>query len=192
VDMRYNVAQLLKGPTGGQRRYEVEEDIRDIDPDLRPLGPLKGSVTLMRTSQGILVTGRLRTVIEGECRRCLEPAKVKVELELEEEFYPTVAIAESPVDPVPDEEYDEALTIDEHHMLDLGEVVRQGLWLATPMDALCRLDCAGLCPRCGGNRNLGECTCEQDEIDPRWAVLQTLLAAGDAGPEETESDERSE
>lgn len=189
MDMRYNVAQLLKGPTGGQRRYEVMENIEGLDPDLRPLAPLVGSVTLMRTSQGILVTGKLRTVIETECRRCLEPAKVKVELELEEEFYPTVAIAESPVDPISDDDYDEALTIDEHHMLDLGEVIRQGLWLATPMDALCRADCAGLCPRCGGNRNLGECTCEQDEIDPRWAVLQSLISARDA---ETDSDERSE
>lgn len=192
MDMRYNVAQLLKGPTGGQRRYEVKEDIEDLDPDLQPLAPLEGSVTLMRTSQGILVTGKLHTVIEGECRRCLEPAKVEVDLELEEEFYPTVAIAESPVDPIPEDEYDEALTIDEHHMLDLSEVVRQGLWLATPMDALCRLDCAGLCPRCGGNRNLGECTCEQDEIDPRWAVLQSLLSAKDSGVTETDSDERSE
>lgn len=192
MDMRYNVAQLLKGPTGGQRRYQVREDIRGLDPDLKPLAPLEGSIALLRTSQGILVTGKLHTVIEGECRRCLEPARVEVELELEEEFYPTVAIADSPIDPVDDDEYDAALTIDEHHEMDLGEVVRQGLWLATPMDALCRADCAGLCPRCGGNRNLGECTCEQDGIDPRWAVLQSLLSADDADVADTDSDERSD
>ncbi|MGD8398381.1 MAG: DUF177 domain-containing protein, partial [Anaerolineae bacterium] len=146
---------------------------------------LEGSVTLMRTSQGILVTGKLHTTVRAECRRCLEPAEVEVEIDLEEEFYPTVPIAESPVDAVPEEDLEEALMIDEHHVLDLSEVIRQALWVATPMDALCRLDCAGLCPRCGGNRNLGECTCVDDEIDPRWAVLQSLLP-------ELEFDERSD
>ena len=173
--MRYNVAQLLKGPTGAQRRYAVDEEIGNLDQDLEPVCPLVGSVTLMRTSQGILVTGRLRTRLRVACRRCLDLAEVKVQLDLQEEFHPVVRIAEAPLDDVPDEEYDEALLIDEHHILDLSEVVRQGLWLAAPMEALCRPDCAGLCPRCGGNRNLGECHCDEAAIDPRWAALQMLL-----------------
>jgi uncharacterized protein len=184
--MRYNVAQLLRGPTGAQRRYDFEEDISNLDTDLEPMSPLKGKVTLLRTSQGVLVTGKLRTVLRGQCRRCLEPCDVQVTLVLEEEFHPSVSIADAPVDPIPDEEYDEALVIDEHHILDLAEVVRQGLWLVAPMEALCRADCAGLCPECGGNRNLGECQCEQASIDPRWAALRALIL------DDTESDERSD
>jgi uncharacterized protein len=76
--------------------------------------------------------------------------------------------------------------IDEHHILDLSEVIRQGLWLAIPMEILCRPDCAGLCPRCGGNRNLGECNCDQAAIDPRWGALQALLAS------ELDSEERND
>lgn len=98
-----------------------------------------------------------------------------VELELEEEFYPITGIGEAPLDDTPEEEQDEALLIDSHHILDLSEVVRQGLWLAEPEKALCRSDCAGLCPNCGGNRNLGECQCDQASIDPRWAALQALV-----------------
>jgi uncharacterized protein len=116
----------------------------------------------------------------------LEPADVDVELDLEEEFYPIVQIGDTPIDEISDEDYDEALLIDELHTLDLHEVIRQGLWLATPMEALCRLDCAGLCPTCGGNRNLGECSCQETAIDPRWAALQALLS------EEQESQERSD
>lgn len=184
--MWYNVAQLLKGATGAYRRYDIREEIRNLDPDLEPVSPLVGSVTLMRTSQGILATGKLRTTLRTTCRRCLEAADVKVEVDLEEEFHPVMRIAEAPVDNVPDEEYDEALLIDEHHMLDLREVVRQGLWLAAPMEALCSPGCLGLCPRCGGNRNLGECRCEEAAVDPRWAALQALLAT------ESDSQERSE
>ena len=183
--MRYNVAQLLKGTTGGFRQYDLSEEIRNLDPELRPLGPLTGSVTLMRTSQGILVTGTLETAVEGVCKRCLEPASVAVEFELEEEFYPTNPIADAPLDKVPDEEQDPALLIDEHQILDLGEVVRQALWLAAPMEMLCRPDCAGLCPNCGGNRNLGECHCTEPAADPRWAALGTLLR------DATDSNERS-
>ncbi len=184
--MWYNVAQLLKGATGAYRRYDIREEIRNLDPDLEPVSPLVGSVTLMRTSQGILTTGKLRTTLRTTCRRCLEAADVKVEVDLEEEFHPVMRIAEAPVDNVPDEEYDEALLIDEHHMLDLREVVRQGLWLAAPMEALCSPGCLGLCPHCGGNRNLGECRCEEAAVDPRWAALQALLAT------ESDSQERSE
>jgi uncharacterized protein len=173
--MRYNVAQLLKGPTGAQRRADLSEEIRDLEQDLEPLGPLVGSIALMRTSQGILVTGKLRTTLRMTCRRCLEPADVDVELDLEEEFYPVARIADAPVDDVPDEEHDEALLIDEHHILDLREVIRQGLWLTAPAQVLCRPDCAGLCPTCGGNHSLKECHCDEAILDPRWAALQALL-----------------
>lgn len=183
--MQYNVAQLLKGSTGGQRRYDFSEEIKNLDPDLDPVQPLEGWLTLLRTSQGILVSGKLRTVLQMECSRCLEPCEAEVELELEEEFRPTVPINDAPVDDVPEEEWDEALTIDEHHILDLSEVIRQGLWLAAPMEAICRPECAGLCPQCGGNHNLGECTCEQPALDPRWAALQSLVIT-------KESDERSD
>jgi uncharacterized protein len=172
--MRYNVAQLLKGPSGARRRYGVREAIGDLDQDLEPVRPLEGSVTLTRTSQGVLVTGRLGTALQQYCGRCLEPCTVEVQLDIEEEFYPSVLL-EAPLDAVPEEESDEALLIDEHHTLDLSEVIRQGLWVASPMEALCRPECAGLCPRCGGNRNMGECECDQVPIDPRWAALQSLL-----------------
>ncbi|MGD9144968.1 MAG: DUF177 domain-containing protein [Anaerolineae bacterium] len=184
--MRYNVAQLLRGPTGSRRQFDLSEEIGDLDPDLEPLRPLVGSIELLRTSQGILVTGKLGTRIRTACRRCLQSADVDVELDLEEEFYPIVQIGDAPIEEIPDEDYDEALLINEFHTLDLHEVVRQGLWLAVPMEALCRLDCAGLCPKCGGNRNLGECSCRETDIDPRWAALQALLA------EEQESQERSD
>jgi len=184
--MRYNVAGLLKGPTGTQRRYNLNEDISHLDQELEPIRPLVGLVALMRTSQGILVTGRLRTALRVTCRRCLEPCNMEVELDLEEEFHSVVRIGKAPLDDVPEEDDDEALLIDEHHILDLSEVVRQGLWLAGPVEALCRPDCAGLCPRCGGNRNLGECHCDQAAIDPRWAALQTLLS------NEPDSEERSD
>ena len=42
------------------------------------------------------------------------------------------------------------------------------------MKALCKKDCAGLCPTCGKNLNQGKCDCPDDNIDPRWSKLADL------------------
>ncbi len=41
--MQFNVAQLLKEPTGSIRHFDLAEDISEIDPDLAILGPLVGT-----------------------------------------------------------------------------------------------------------------------------------------------------
>lgn len=173
--MRFNVAQLLKGPTGACREYDLYSEIHHLDAELEPLGPLEGSVSLMRTIQGILVTGELSTRLRQECRRCLELCEVDAKIRVEEEYHPASRIGGMPIEPLPAEERDEALLIDDRHVLDLSEVVRQELILVTSAQAVCRTDCAGLCSRCGGNLNMGECRCDEVPIDPRWAALQTLL-----------------
>jgi uncharacterized protein len=171
--MQHNVSQLLKAHSGVSRRYEVEADIEGLDEELKPRDLLRGEVLLMRTSQGILVTAHLRTVVELTCDRCLEPFTVPVEIDLEEEFRPTVDIGTGASLPVVVEE-DGAGLINGHHILDLTEVVRQALLLTIPMHPLCRPDCAGLCPECGQNLNEGSCQCQPRVEDPRWAALKEL------------------
>ena len=40
---------------------------------------------------------------------------------------------------------------------------------------LCNENCKGLCPVCGCNLNVEECSCEVEDIDPRLAVLKDFL-----------------
>ena len=58
--------------------------------------------------------------------------------------------------------------------IDLQDLLATCLILDMETKFLCRVDCKGLCPRCGRNLNLGPCTCGK-EIDPRFAVLEQLL-----------------
>lgn len=177
--MQYNVAQLLQAPTGTIRRREVDEPRDEVQglldgDDINVLEPLQGPVTLMHTTDGILVTGTLETAVEVPCARCLDMVEVPIELELEETFRPTIDIKTgAALPPVKGEEL--ATLIDEHHILDLSEVVRQRVLLEVPMHPLCRPDCAGLCPQCGQNLNEGRCDCVFETVDPRWAKLQSLL-----------------
>jgi len=83
---------------------------------------------------------------------------------------------------LPTEGIEEALLIDEKHMLDLTEVVRQYLILYREQYPLCDEACAGLCPVCGKNLNEGPCGCQDAPQDPRWAALRELLKPDHPGP----------
>jgi len=172
--MKINVAQLLKAPTGAVRRRDLSEDIRGIDDELEIKSLLSGPLKMIRSSDSILVTASLETVVELLCCRCLEPIAVPVELEIEEEFYPSVDVHTGAQLPVTQAE-EEATVIDEQHVLDLREVVRQAIFLTLPMHPLCAQDCAGLCSQCGQNLNEGVCECATDVVDPRLEVLKQLL-----------------
>ncbi|HJW89988.1 MAG TPA: DUF177 domain-containing protein [Anaerolineales bacterium] len=171
--MQFNVAQLMKERTGAKRQYELDEDVQALYKDFQVKDTLRGEVTFIRTSDGVLVTGELDTSVEMVCDRCLEPIEPLVTIQLEEEFRPTIDIVTGIWIPQA-EENEEATRIDEHHILDLTEVVRQGLMLAEPMHPLCQADCKGLCPNCGKNLNEGPCECEPELMDDRWAGLEVL------------------
>lgn len=168
--MRFNVAQLLKGATGSSRRYQIREGIEDLDPELVIREPLVGQIEMVRTADGILVRGELTTVVELQCDRCLEPFIQGVEFKIEEEFHPAIDMSTGA-----QLSYDgEETRIDEHHILDLTELIRQSIFLALPMHPVCRLDCLGLCNRCGQNLNEGPCNCEESMVDPRLEILKKI------------------
>jgi len=168
--MRFNVAQLLKRATGSSRRYQMREGIEGIDPGLIIREPLVGQIEIVRTADGILVRGELTTAVELQCDRCLEPFIQKVEFKIEEEFHPAIDMSTEAQLP-----YDEEETrIDEHHILDLTELIRQSIFLALPMHPVCQLDCLGFCDRCGQNLNEGPCDCKESMVDPRLEILKKL------------------
>jgi uncharacterized protein len=172
--LEFNVAQLLKEVTGATRSYHVEAIIaEEFDENLKVVSPLVGQVRFLRTGPNILATGQLRANLEKSCGRCLATFTAPVVIEVEEEFFPTLDIVTGTVI-APPADVEEANLIDEHHILDLSEVVRQDLLLASEEIRYCRPDCKGLCPHCGQDLNLGSCNCEDNLIDPRWAALQAL------------------
>jgi len=172
--VRFSVAELFHSAAGASRVYDVSEDITDIDEDLAVLTPLAGEIRLMRTDSGILVIGHLGTQVRLACRRCGILVSVPVEVEIEEEFLPSVEISTGAAIPSEDGE-DEAIRTDGKHILDLTEVIRQDLWLAMPTLPLCSPQCRGLCPHCGANLNEGPCGCQHQGGEPRLAVLRGLL-----------------
>jgi uncharacterized protein len=172
--LQFNVAQLLKETTGATRSYEINtKTIGQLDEDVTFVSPIIGLVKFLRTGSDILVEGRLETTIQKSCGRCLVTFTAPISIELEEQFYPTIDVITGSVLPLPTDA-DEANRINEQHILDLTEVVRQGCVLASDDILYCRPDCKGLCPHCGQDRNTEPCNCEDERIELRWSGLLAL------------------
>ncbi len=170
----YNIAQLLKAATGTLRRVEVEELDAALAAELRIVSPTVGSLRLMRTSAGILVTGTLTHQIESTCSRCLETFVRAQVIEIDEEFVPVVDVNTGVALPEPDNA--DAFRLTPEHQLDLSEAVRQYAILESPLQTLCSEECKGLCPNCGANLNLGACDCQTVASGTPIGTLGSLLA----------------
>jgi len=170
--LRYNVAQLLRSPVGATRTLEVKEEV--FQADELEIRDLHGRVRLTKLRENVLLQGTLEGVVTLECGRCLEAYAQPLRMELELQFQPSVAILTGEVLPPPED--DTVYVIDGQHTLDLDGPVREYIFLALPMQPLCRPDCAGLCPVCGKNLNEGPCEGHDEEMDERLAILATLLS----------------
>ena len=58
--------------------------------------------------------------------------------------------------------------------IDLGAFFLEWVTLAVPVQPLCREDCRGLCPRCGVDRNVESCGCEEVRPSSPFAILRGL------------------
>jgi uncharacterized protein len=172
--MQFVVGQQLREPVGSVTHYEIRES-KPLPQAEDSLGELTGSVDLMRTDKGILVSAVLRCTVTATCSRCLSDISYPLTLTFQEEYLPTVDASTG--EPVPLPADPDAFLIDGHQVLDLTEAVRQYRLTAEPMQPLCKPDCLGLCPRCGYDVNQGPCGCPGQEADTRWADLAELAVS---------------
>lgn len=169
--MRFNVSGLLQDSIGETREYEVRDVLRAHGGEPEEVS---GRVEFLRTKDGILVRAHLALTEPETCSRCLKPLDETVRIDFEEEFQATV----DPRTGAHLEDADpDAFRIDENHILDLTEAVRQYREISQEMAPLCRPDCKGLCPNCGKDLNSGDCGCVRGPIDSRWAGLAALDSA---------------
>jgi uncharacterized protein len=172
--MEVNVSQLLKASIGSTREFSLDEPILIIDQGGE--SHVTGTLKVTKTHRGVLVQGTVETAVPMECSRCLKTFKNKLMVNIEEEYFPSLDINSG--NPLDTPDAPDSFLIDEHHILDLNEAIRQNALLAIPMKPLCRKDCAGLCQVCGKDLNKGHCDCNKDIIDPRWSKLTGLTEAG--------------
>jgi uncharacterized protein len=154
IDFGEEAAQIGNLATTG--RAEVIHEHRgpkEVVPDIR----LKGQYS-----------GRF----EVPCARCLEPVEIPLSAEFDLVFRPVGADSGSPERSITAPETE--IGYYQKDSLLLEDVLREQVLLSLPVRTLCKPDCKGLCPRCGANRNLQPCSCDEGKADPRWEALTGL------------------
>ena len=171
--MIIDLASIGRNP----RRIELTfgPDDVELDAGTRLASNVSIAADISRESIRTKLSGRIEAELETDCFRCLEPVSKRIGIDFEDVF---VAASEESEESAEEEtelgesELDESLVVGGE--IDIAEVVREQLILTSNERVLCTEDCKGLCPKCGGNRNLIDCKCEENEIDPRWAALKNL------------------
>jgi uncharacterized protein len=156
-----DVHELLEAPRS-RRPLTLSARVEGLDVGLVGVNDeLRFDLVLEAIEGGILVQGRLTGAYEGSCGRCLAPIGAPLEVEVAEVYRPPGGV------------WEEGYVIS-HESIDLDRMVRDTIGLEIPLKPLCRPDCAGLCVRCGADRNVGPCACPPEEGDPRWSALREL------------------
>jgi uncharacterized protein len=158
-----DVRDLLEHP-GASRTVQVDETVAGLRTELADVpddAPLEGELTLESVVDGIYVHGDVHGRMHLRCARCLKDFDRRFDVRMDELFAR---------DPGPEDDY--AITPD--LTVDPEPMVRDAVVLDMPFSPLHSPDCKGICPICGGDRNLGECP-GHDETDPRWSALDALL-----------------
>ena len=172
--MYYNLSQLFKEPTGATRDYDVDGSFESPE---KKIGWAQGRVKVIRTHQGFVVRADLMTRMDLTCGRCLEQFELRIALKMEEESFPTIDSVTGKTTVLP-EEAEGVIHLDDQHVLDMQDVIRQYVLTEVPIKPLCCEECQGLCPECGTNLNGEKCKCEASPGDPRWGSLAKLLTEG--------------
>jgi DUF177 domain-containing protein len=150
----------LLGHPGSHRTVRVEEPVEGLRTELAHVPedtPVAAELLMESVVEGILASGPVAGTMQLTCARCLKPFDGPFSIEVRELFTPGASDD--------DDEYPV-----QEGFVDLTPMIRDNVIPAMPFAPLCREDCLGLCPRCGGDRNLGECSCSEP-VDERWSAL---------------------
>ena len=167
------------------RKLEFDENYQpgaiEFGPDFRQIGQLHsdGRAELIVEHRGhhqdvedIRLVGNVEAHLEFNCARCLDPVGHDVDKSFDLIFRPQGVDRRAAEVSINEAETEIGYYQGEGLMLE--DALREQVLLATPVRALCREDCKGLCPQCGRNRNLEPCSCEQHVSDPRWNALHDI------------------
>lgn len=168
------VFDLMHRP-GEHRELSLEIDVPDRLGEslvaVMPGADMDVDVRLEVLHDGILVTGTVDVVAEGECGRCLTEMTLPLQVEFAELFAYSV-----------DEAFDYEVH-DDH--VDLEPLIRDAVVLALPFQPVCRPDCAGLDPETGERLAERPDSELEERLDPRWSALGKFQASTDTGDDVT-------
>ncbi len=169
--MQIWLEQVREEPLAWRETVEVAPSELD-SPDLVALSPIDCSGRMVFADPGFLFTADLAYEQTLACTRCLSQFVEKVEPRIELLVVQGKELVEGEERELGAR--DLGVWQVEGDKFRTEPVLFEQVQLNIPMKPLCRDDCQGLCPRCGADLNAGDCGCDREVPDPRWAGLAAI------------------
>ncbi len=158
----------IGGMSEGVYDYEFVEDPAELDLAENFIQPAVVKAKLEKTPNQLYLTVNVRTEGRFQCDRCLKDVHRSLSSHYHM-YYLYETEEERGLDPMEVQIIPVGLSV-----IDIGDDVRQTILLSVPLKILCKEDCKGLCPYCGKDQNIEQCSCQDSIVDPRWEKLQGL------------------
>lgn len=142
--------------------------------EFRQVGPLKVDAVAELVGSEIGIRGHLGGRLEASCDRCLGKVSLPVECDFDLFYRPVQSIAREEEIEIPTDELDVAFC--SGNGIELADLVTEQVILSVPMKIVCRVECLGLCPVCGADRNLEPCGCSPPREKSPLASLKERLS----------------
>lgn len=142
----------------------VQDECGQVD----SIGDVRAEVDVAEDAAVFHVEGKLAADVKYNCSRCLSAYPAKLVAPFDESFTKQADKAKNGVHLV------------EGEVVLLDPFIEQELFLAIEFRPLCSLECKGLCPECGCNRNEVSCSCNTEKLDLRFSILKDLHFEADS------------
>ena len=156
------------GLSEGHYEYDFAAEPSELELDERFAGTVSVHVQVEKTPNQIYLTASIGATADVQCDRCLKSFQRSLTPR-----YQMYYLYEEPeglnLDPMEVQVVPYGTSV-----IDITDDVRQTVLLSVPLKLLCKEDCKGLCPHCGKDRNIEECSCGSTVTDPRWEKLRGL------------------
>lgn len=160
----------FKSPADGWLSKVLAEALEDIR---HTADPAEAEFQLYRTGENVDCSGLVQTASHPACCRCLKvfslPITVPIHLTLAPLFENARELKNQEKEDLELVKEDLEFAYYEGSSFNLGDLIREQVILAIPMQPLCNEDCKGLCQNCGKNLNEGDCGCSPNK--PRKSRL---------------------
>lgn len=163
----------LKRLVGEQKKVHWLEPIQSFDlteTDMKLNEAVMAEVTVTNAGDRFLVQGSAIANFTMTCCRCLVEFPQQLTVELTEQYL-FVSKGEPDDDEEDYEVEDRYLPVLAADQIDVSRLLVDAFFSQLPLKTLCREDCKGLCDQCGANLNEGPCECQDQPVDPRFAIL---------------------
>lgn len=151
---------------------EIEPNKLELDDDVELDGNVNFIGRAFRGERGIHIEGTITAAARLKCTRCGEPVERQLKFDFADIFVDSDDIETGTELEIGYDDLDVSPV--SGGMINVNDIIREQIILELPEQIFCRDDCKGLCHKCGENRNLIDCSCDLDEVDPRWAALKNL------------------